>query len=238
MSSDFSTVPNSRQAALVAGFSYLAVFIIAAFANSFALERLIVSADAAATADNIINNELLYRLGIAGWLIVMVFDAIVAWALYVLFQTINKTLSLLAAWFRLVFVAIFSISLLNHSSILHLLTQYLDTPDTAPVHAQLMLYLNAYESGVQISFVFFGLHIFLLGYLILQAHNIPRILGILLVIASVGYLINSFGNFLSTTYADSEIAFVLAVAIPAVISEFSLTLWLLIRGGKSNQTSN
>lgn len=227
-----------RKAALIAGFGYLMVFIVATFANAFALESLIVAGDATATVKNIMANQLLFRFGIAGWVIVLAFDLIVAWALYILLEPINKSLSLLAAWFRLLFVAIFASGLVNLLSVLELLSgaDILVVSGAGQLQAQAMLFLHAYEYGVTVSFVFFGLHIFIIGFLIFKSDYIPKILGVLLLIASLGYLIDSFGNFLSTSYAKNEAAFILFVAVPAVISEFSLTLWLLFKGGKVQPT--
>ena len=227
---------SQRQAAKIAGFGYLIVFILATFANFFAFERLIVSGDAVKTINNIIADESLLRVGIASWLIVLTVDAVVAWALYVFLKPVNRNLSLLMAWFRLVFVAIFGIGLVNLLSLLHLFSgaDYLAVFEPSQLHAQAMLFLNAHEYGVHISFVFFGMHIFVLGYLIFKSNYIPRILGVLLIVASLGYFIDSLGNFVSSNYADSEIAFILILALPAVIAEFSLTLWLLFKGGKTN----
>ena len=224
---------SQRKAALIAGLGYLIVFVISIPANFW--EGLVVQGDAATTASNIIANELIFRIGIASWLIVLIADALVAWALYIFLKPVNKSLSLLAAWFRLVYVAIFGITLLNLFVVLQLSrgTDYLSVFGTDQLQAQMMLFLTAYDFGVVISFVFFGLHIFLLGYLILKSNYIPKILGVLLIVASIGYQINSFANVLLPNVANYEATlFIVTVAVPAIISEFLLTLWLLLRGRK------
>jgi len=204
--------------ARVTGVGYLFVFVFGFLANFFG----IVPGDATTTANNIMASESLFRMGIASWLIVLVADAVVAWALYVLLQPVNRSLSLLAAWFRLVFVAIFSINLIYLLIAMQLIVGADD--------ARAMLFLNTYDFGVNIAFVFFGIHISVLGYLVLKSDYLPRILGIFLIVASVGYLIDSFASVLSSSYANNEMAFWLIVAAPAIISELSLTLWLLIKG--------
>ena len=226
-----------RKAAMVAGFGYLPVFILGGFAN---FSNFIVPGDAATTANNIMASEQLFRTYIASWLIVLTADVVVAWALYVLLKPVNQSLSLLAAWSRLLFVAIFAIALVNHFPVLQLLSgaDYLTVFEPNQLQAQAMSFVNAYTFGVNISFVFFGLHIFFLGYLIFKSDYIPRILGVLLIITSVGYQIDSFGNFLSSNYASNEALFIVFVAVPAVISEFSLTAWLLIKGRKVEQQDN
>ena len=199
-----------------------------------------MAGDAATTASNILASESLFRMGIAGGVILLVADAVVAWALYILLKPVNKSLSLLAAWFRLLFVAFAGIAVLNLFFVLLLLSgaDYLTVFETGQLQAQVMMFLGAHEFGINFSFVFFGLHIFLLGYLIFKSGYIPRILGILLIIASVGYQIDSFASFLSSTYADNEALFVVFVAVPAIIAELSLTLWLLIKGGSIQQQDN
>ena len=96
--------------------------------------------------------------------------------------------------------------------------------------SQMMLFLSAHDYGVNIAFVFFGIHIAVLGYVIFKSGYLPRILGVLLMVASVGYLIDSFASILSSDYANNETLFIIFIAVPAVISELSLTLWLLLKG--------
>ena len=226
-----------RDAARIAGFGYLMVFIFGIFGNFFVFEKLIVPGDAVTTANNIKANESLFRFGIASWVIVIIFDTLVAWSLYFLLKPINKSFSLLTAWFRLVFVAIFAYSFVDYFSVMQLFSgaDYLKVFETNQLQAQAMLLLNTHNFAVHISYVFFGLHIFFLGYLILKSGYIPRIIGILLLVASCGYLINSFGNFLSPAFANNKTTFIVFVAIPAMISEFSLTFWLIFKGGKTLQ---
>ncbi|MBX7174459.1 MAG: DUF4386 domain-containing protein [Pyrinomonadaceae bacterium] len=219
-----------RKTGIISGFAYLMIFVFSITANFFVFEKLIVSRDPISTISNIIANESLFRFGIACWVIVVIFDVIVAWGLYLLLKPINKSLSLLAAYFRVVFSAIFGYSFVNYFAVLKLLNP--NTFDSNYLNTQIALLLNTQYFAVRISYVFFGIHIFLLGLLILKSKHIPRILGFFLVIASCGYLIDSFGNFLSSAYANNGSVFMIFVGFPALISEFSLTVWLLLKGGK------
>jgi hypothetical protein len=223
---------TQKQAYKLAGLAYLLVFLISIPANLYSIQKLVIAGDAAATAANFSSHELYFRLGIAGWLAVIVCDTIVAWALYILLKPINNGISLLAACFRFIFVSIFAGSFVNHFSVLQLFNKAhsLAAFDINQLNAQAMHFLNAFNYGTHISFLFFGVHIFLIGYLILKSDFIPKILGVLLTIASIGYTIDSFGNFISAAYASNEMAFMIIVGIPAIISEFSLTVWLLYKG--------
>ena len=194
--------------------------------------------DAAATANNIAASEGPFRAGIVSWLIVITCDVVGAWALYVFFKPTNKSLSLLAALFRLMHAAITGITLLKGFFALLLLSgaDYLTVFETDQLHAQAMLFLNAFNYGWLIGLVFFGFHLFVLGYLIFKSGYIPRILGVLLIIASLAYLVDSFANVLLPNYENYEAMFSLVVVVPAVIAELSLCLWLLLKGGKLQRT--
>ena len=95
-----------------------------------------------------------------------------------------------------------------------------------------MLLLNAFNSTWLIGLVFFVLHLFVLGYLIFKSGYIPRILGVLLIVASLAYLVDSFANILLFNYIIYAEIFLLVVAVPSVIAELSFTFWLLFRGAK------
>ena len=216
-----------RKAAIVAGFGLLIMSIFAIFAEFFVRQNLIVPGDAATTANNIIANELLFRSGICSFIIVIILDVVVAWALYVLLKPVNKSLSLLTAWFRLVYATIFGIALLNLVIVLHLLSgaDYLRVFETDQLPAQVMLFLNVFSYGWQIGYVFFGLHLFVLGYLVFKSGYIPRILGVLLIIAGLGYLIDSFAIFL---LPNSKVA----IGMFTFFGELVFMFWLLLKGGK------
>ena len=78
--------------------------------------------------NNILANETLFRIGIFSFIVMVIADVIVAWALYIFLKPINNEFSLLAAWLRLVNSAIFAIALYNLFSVLHILSSadYLD----------------------------------------------------------------------------------------------------------------
>ncbi len=237
MTKKISDMPQ-RTAARVSGFGYLIITILAIFSEFFVRSKLVVPGDAATTVVNILANEMLFRIGICGYLIVAILDIVVALALYVLLKPVNKSLALLAAWFRLVYAVILGIALQNLLSVLQLLggADYLAAFKTGELHAQVMLLLNAHSDGWLIGLVFFGLHCLVLGYLIFKSGYIPRILGALLVAASFGYVIDSFAHFLLPNYSDYKTPFLLLVAVPAFIGELSFTFWLLFKGVKIQRT--
>lgn len=224
-----------RQAAIIGGIAYLIMWVCAAFAEFSARSSLIEWGDAAATANNIMDSEALFRAGIACFAIVLLCDVIVAWALYVFLTPVNKSFSLLTAWFRVVYAAIHGVALVGLVLALLLLTSadYSSVFETDQLNALALLLLNGHDQGWLIGEVFFGAHLFLLGYLIFRSEYVPRILGILLIIGGLAYLANDFVEFLVADTADFESVLLAAVAVPSMIGEFGLAVWLLVKGGKS-----
>ena len=216
-----------------AGFGYLLIFITGIFSNFFVLEGLVVPEDATATTRNIMQNEMMFRIGLVSFILMVVFDLLLAWALYILFRPVNKDLSLLSGWLRLVNGTVFGIALFGLVNVLQMINGA-ENPglEAASLPAQIMLSLDTFNHTWLIGLVFFGFHLILLGYLIIRSGYIPRIIGYLLIVAGIGYLIDSFANFLLPSYEDYADILMMIVVIPGVVGELSLTLWLLIKGGK------
>ena len=220
---------SQRQAAIIAGFGLLISIIGVIFASIF-VDNLIVPGDAAETANNIMANEGLFRTGIVSWLFVLIGDVVRAWALYVFFKQVNKSLSLLAGWFMLIHAAIFGITQLNLVFASELLggAGYFTVFEPNQLHALVLLFINGYNYGFQIGLFFFSFHLFVLGYLVFKSGYIPRILGVLLIVAFFGYLIDSAGQILPN-YPEiiSQV-----VTVPNTIAELALIVWLVFKGGK------
>ena len=223
-----------KKTATIAGAGYLIIIITGIFAEFFVRSQLVMPGDAASTAGNIRNTGHLFRSSIAADLIMLLFDVVLAWALYVLLKTVNKNLALLAAFFRLVHAAIYGANLLNLFNVLQLVSgeNYLAAIDTNLLNAQVLFFLHAHSNGYVVGLIFFGVHCLVLGYLVYISGFIPKILGILLLFAAIGYLADSFSNFLLPSYKEYQEIFMLVVFVPALIGELSLSLWLLFRGNK------
>jgi hypothetical protein len=190
------------------------MFLLALFADGFVLQNLVVPGDAATTADNIKTDELLFGLGIASYIIILVIDVVIALALYVILKSVNKNLSELAAVLRLIYTGIMGISLF----------------------ALVLLFSNEYVNGKLIAYVFFILHIFVLGYLVFKSSYIPKALGAFLIIASFCYIILLYGEYIFSKELF-EALFMIAI-LPATFAELSLGIWLLFRGGKPSKMNN
>src|SRR5205809_4178664 len=151
--------PEQHTAAKVAGFVYLIAMATSMFAELYARAPLIVAGDAMQTAINIAASERLFRIGSVIHLITFASDAILAVALYVVLRPVNRSLAMLAAFWRLADCAILSVNLLNDFVILRLLSgaDYLRAFETKQLQALAKLFYGVEAAGFQIGFVFLGL---------------------------------------------------------------------------------
>jgi hypothetical protein len=188
---------------------------------------LIAPGDAATTASNISASEGLFRASIASDSVIFLIEIVLTVLLYVLLKPVNKTLSLVAAFSRLAMTVIQGINLLNHFFVLLLLSGagYLGVFAPDQLHALVLLFLNAHENVALIWGLFFGLHLLVSGYLVYRSGYFPKFLGILLLMVSLSYLTQAFGNMLFPQYKE------LFTSIGSLaFLEIAFPLWLLIKG--------
>jgi Domain of unknown function (DUF4386) len=216
---DTSPSPRAR----ITGVVYLLYFLTAVFGEFFG-RGLVVSGDAAATANNILAHQPLFRLGLATGLIATACYIAVTALFYDLFKHVNRSLSLLAAFFSLVGCAILAFASLFRIGPLVVLEggQYLSAFKVEQLRALAFLFLELYGQAVNICFVFFGVYCLLIGYLIFKSAFLPRILGVLMAFAGLGWL-----TFLSPPLANYLSPY---IQVLGVFAEGSLMLWLLVMG--------
>ena len=227
------TEHSPRQAALVAGVSILIMTVAAVLATDLSIGRLYVPGDASATSANIQSSQLLFRIGIFSWFIILICDVLAAWGLYEFLKPVNRSLSLIMAWFRLVYAAILGAAMLNLTDVL-LLTggdSFSVMPPAEMIQAQVLLSIHAFYEAWSLGLVVFGVHVFFLGYLTYRSGTVPKILGVLLIIAFFGYLITNLADILIPGYKDYKMIVGLIFLIP-MLSEVALGIWLVIKGGK------
>ena len=215
---------SARTTALIAGFGLLAMTIAAIFANFSVFESLVVHGDAITTTNNILASKDKFLLGISSFLIVIILDVVVAWALYVFLKHVNRNLSLLAAWLRIIYAAIFAFALLSLVNVFQILNGA-NPIINSELSTQVMLSINSFSRTWDFGFIFFGFHLVLLGCLVFKSGYIHKLFGVMLVIAGLGYLVDSFGKFVLPNYN-------IQIAMFTFIGELLFMIWLLFRGGK------
>jgi hypothetical protein len=209
--------------ARITGVVYLLYFLTAVLGEHF-LKGLVVDGDAAATANNILVHQTLFRLGLATGLIGTACYIAVTALFYDLFKPVNRSISLLAAFFSLVGCAILAFATLFQLAPLVVLGggQYFSVFSVEQLRALSFLFLEFYGQAVNICFVFFGVYCLLIGYLIFRSTFLPRILGALMALAGLGWL-----TFLSPPLANHLSPYILILGF---LAELALMLWLLVMG--------
>jgi hypothetical protein len=218
-----------RQMARIAGALYLINIVFGAFAIGYLPAVLVVSGNAAATAQNIQAHELLYRLGLAAHLIVVLTNIPMAVIFYDLFKVVNRRIALLDVFFILVATSVEAASLLNQVAPLVLLGSGPYTSALPAAQLQALAYLPGDLSAISYSIygVFYGFDIICVAYLVLRSMFLPRVIGVLLAIDGLAYLVYGFANLLAPGFAAHLVPW---IQLPAPIGEGSLCLWLLVVG--------
>jgi len=191
----------------------------------YVLATLFVPGDVAATVNNIMANEVLFRLSIMSALITQVVQIFVVLFLYKVLKPAGKNLAMLMVIFILVAVPIAMFNELNQFAVLLLLNGADDlTAFTADqIQALVGLFFDLRHAGIFIAQIFWGLWLFPMGYLVFKSNYIPKVIGIFLIIACFGYLVDSFIFFFNLDFGVtfSEFTF---------LGEALITFWLLIKG--------
>jgi hypothetical protein len=215
--------------ARIAGALYLVVIVMGLFAEGFVRGRLTAFGDAAATADGILADELLFRLGLAAGIVLLVCNVPLTLVFYHLFKVVHQGAAALVACFLLLGTAVESVSLLFHHAPLVLLggTDDLAALDAGQAQALTLVSLRLREATFTISLVFFACYCLLAGYLVLTSTFLPRAVGALLVVAGACYLTNGLAYFLAPGIAARLVPFIL---VPCFVAELSLSLRLLLGG--------
>lgn len=226
---------TQKQNARITGLMYLLVIICAGFSQGYVRGTLIVPDDAVITANNILSHESLFRLGFVTDMVAFLLDVAISVMFYQLLKSTDKTLALVASAFRLLaHPAIASLNLLNHFMALTVLTNPSLTAhfDAEQLRSIALMLMESHRIGYLIAGAFFGIHCLLVGILIIRSGLIPKLFGLLMIFASVGYVMESFGDFL---FPGNEEWLAWIVGMSAAAGEIALTLFLLIKGVKTQK---
>jgi hypothetical protein len=193
---------STSKAAMVVGITFITSAIIVTVVDDFLLANFVVPGDTAALARDIEANRRLFGFAVVGYLLVLALDSIIGLALYVVLKPSNKTLALLTAVLRLLYACILVIGLFA------LVFQIID--------------VYGYATIKLFGYVFFSLHIFMLGYSVFKSGYIPKSLGRLLIFASFTYIV---------FFIDFHLSEILEVItmLTMAIAELSLSIWLMVK---------
>jgi hypothetical protein len=218
-----------KQLARISGIAYLMIFLAGFYANFAVLESLIDKHNSAITASNFINNHIQLGNGLLGFAVMLCFDALLVWSLFGLTKSTSKRMSYLASFFRLLHALFFGVALFKLWAAYQITFNATISTNLQNQVSELLL---DFDTLWTVGLLFFGVHLLVLGYLALKSITIPNAIGILLMLAAIGYIMDSTAKLMMPNYIDYKDVFEMVVIIPSVIGEFSFTVWLLIMGFK------
>jgi hypothetical protein len=204
---------KKRKLALIAGSSYLVIFFAAIFANFFVLESIQHE-----PLETIRDHHMMVRFGILAFLITVVFDVVVAWALQELYK--EHRLTTLSTLFRMMHAAIMGVAVFA-----------LVVALSSSSGEEILKLADTFNIIWLIGLFFFGIHLILLGNILGR----PRLITLFLAIAGVMYMVDTGAHFLLPEYDSYASIFLAMVAVPSIGGEMSFSVWLLIRGGKNTK---
>ena len=221
---------SKRQAVTLLRLLYPIWTAVGMFSLMYVPGALIVAGNASATAGNILANEQLFRWGIVASLCSQLIHIAVVYILYKLFETVNKNNALLLVILGLVGVPIAMLNTLNQVAALLVLrgADFLQGFTTAQLPALAMLFLDLNAEGVMIASIFWGLWLIPLGFLAYRSGYFPKTIGVLLLIAGVGYMSDAFIHFISPGIQAAT----LPITTVMTMGEVLFILWLVIRGAE------
>lgn len=203
---------NNRLLAKTAGISYIIIFFAAIFANFFVLEAILAN-----PLDTVQNSEQTVRAGIVAFLITVLFDVVVAWALFEMYK--DHVLTRLSTYLRIMHAAIMGAAI-------YALPLALKATSAEGVLHQVESFNNMWLIGL----FFFGGHLILLA----RIAPIPKWILIFMTISGVMYMLDTVAHFLLPNYSDYAEVFLMLVAIPSILGEMAFAIWLLVKATKQS----
>ena len=206
------------------------LLLIMGLVDMFGFSHFIVSGDAAATARNIAAAEPMYRIGILTDFATLVLFVFVVVSLYKLLKDVDIWHAMLMVIFVSVGVTIGFVNLLNKIAPLVLLggANYLSVFNKPQLDALALGFLSLNDAGNIVDSAFWGLWLFPFGILVIRSGFLPRVLGILLIVAGFAYLTISVTSIVLPAYQP----IVSRVMMPLGFGELPIIFWLLIKGAK------
>ena len=214
----------------IAGALYVVVILTGIFSLAYVPGQLQLTGDAESVVRTITSNETMYRLGIVSWFLNCVAFLLLPLAFYQLFHAVNRRAAILMVAFALMSIPISLVAAGNELDVLSLIAGRtpLQAVSLENRHVMVIRSLTAYDNGMFVAQLFWGLWLIPLGLLILKSRAVPRLFGVLLLLGGVGYLIQELGGVLSRTFGQTPLS--QFATLPAAAGEIGLGVWLLLRG--------
>ncbi len=222
---------KSRKTALVAGSTILIMALVAVFIFGYIHSNLVVSGNSMATVDNLKSGKLLFGLEVLGWHIILLFDVIVAWALYAFFKEENRKMAFIIAGLRIIYAAILGVAIVNLIYVLKILNGNIEVGQGITPQ-QIMSFIESFETIWSFGLIIFGFHLLFLGVQVLKLKTIHHFWGVALILAALAYIGIHGSGFLFPGFESRIRTVEMVLSLPMAFGEIGFGFWLLIWGGK------
>lgn len=222
---------NLQKMARWTGLGYLLIFITAFFATGFVVEAMVIPNDAATTWANFKAAPQMLSWAILSFILMVLIDAILAVPFYLLLRKLSHTWALISSALRLVNAAVFAVALMDLISFQRLLGKPYQG-DELFLLRQVDHLTQSFDDTWLLGLVFFGVHLIIMGFLMVRSKLFPSWIGLLIQAAGLVYVIDTVASFSLPNYENYTAFFEMMVVIPSVLGELSLCLFLLIKGIK------
>lgn len=219
-----------KKQARLAGVSYLLIILCGIFSHKIVRAGIIVQGDAVATSQRIIEKAFLFRMSIVSDFVMILSYFALGVLLYIIFRNINKNVAITLVLLNVVGTGIMALNMLNQHAAILILDggSYLDVFSNSQLQALSLFFMNLHGYGYQIATISYGVWLFPIGYLGLKSGYFPKVINYLLMAGAVGYTVAFLSSFMMLSIPFE-------ITLPADLGEFSLCLYLLIKGVNGNK---
>lgn len=218
------------KSAMTAGISLVIMAIIAGFSYGFVFNSLVVAINSMETLNNLINAKSLFTFGVIGWFAIITTDLIVSLSLYIFLKDIDKKKSAFAAFLRLAYTLLLTLSVTKLVSVSKLTLNVSEANES--LAREVMTLLSEFDKVWSYGLIIFGVHLLLVGFVTYKPRYVPKLISILLMIAGLSYtLLNIMYGVLPQIDSYTKILEMILV-LPMTIGELGFAIWLLIKGRK------
>lgn len=217
-----SSLRSQRRAAFSSGIALVLMALVAFFAQGYVYQSLVIENDPMTTYQNLMSHPTLFRFGIIGWGIIVGLDLIVAYGLYRVFKPLHVTFALLIGALRFVYTLILAFAVLRLVEAERLL-------DTSASARQMYETVTSFEGIWSFGLIVFGLHLIAIGWMAVRTRLIPRMIGVLLLLAGFSYtLVHVLYQFPAVEGMTAMLELILM--LPMFVGELAFAVWLIVKG--------
>ena len=211
-----------KKFAMITGYSLIMMALVAGFVFGYAFPKIFNATTLVPSYHDLSGNLQLYKFMLAGIVFVLLLDVLVSWSLYKYFEWDNKKLAFQAGVSRMIYSLLFGIALV-----------YLFKNMQELHHDVFSKNYESFQKIWSIAFIFFGLHLLIVGLLMKRHKLIPTVLCYLTLIAGSSYVLIHFIKLVFPQLTELVATLNNVLGLPIALGELGLAFWLIIKARKA-----